>query len=62
MYTFECLLKYGHMGAGHDLEKAVRLRADSIIEAMRLAQRLPGVKKGKSSQGGAQVLRVAMVH
>jgi hypothetical protein len=61
MYTFECLLKYGHMGAGSSLERSVRVRADSILEAFRRAKRLPGVKKGRSSMGGAQVLRVAMV-
>jgi hypothetical protein len=62
MYTYECILKYGHMGAGNDVERSVRVRADSILEAMRRAQKLPGVKKGRSSQGGSQVLRVALLH
>lgn len=61
MYTFECLLKFGHMGAGNTFERSVRVRADSILEAMSRAKRLPGVKKGRSGFGGAHVLRVAMV-
>ena len=62
MYTFECLLKFGHMGAGNDFERAVRVRADNILQAMQRAKRLPGVKKGRSGSSGANIMRVALVH
>jgi hypothetical protein len=58
MYTFNCIVKFGHMGAGQSLERSVRIRASSVLEAMRLAKRLPGTKKGRS---GASVMRIAMV-
>lgn len=61
MYTYDCLVKYGHLGAGHSLERMVRVRANSIVEAMRRAKRLPGVKKGRSAMGGASVTRISMV-
>jgi hypothetical protein len=59
MYTFDCIVKFGHMGAGQSLERNVRVKASSVVEAMRLAKRMPGTKKGRS---GPSVLRVAMVH
>lgn len=61
MYTFECLVKLGHFGAGRSLERMVRVRADNALQAMRRAKFLPGVKKGALSVSGASVLSVAMV-
>ena len=58
MYTFDCIVKFGHMGAGQSLERSVRIRASSVLEAMRLAKRLPGVKKGRSAPS---VMRIALV-
>lgn len=62
MSTFECIVKYGHFGAGHDLERAVRVRAFNIVDAMRRAKRLPGVKKGRLGSSGASVTRVSLIH
>ena len=59
MFTYECLVKFGHMGAGQSFERNVRVKAHNIVEAMRRAKRMPGVKKGQS---GPAVMRVAMVH
>ena len=61
MYTFDCLVKLGHYGAGRFLERHVRVRADNALEAMRRAKNLPGVKKGALRASGASVLSVAMV-
>ena len=58
MYTYECLVKFGHMGAGQSLERSVRVKANSLLEAMRRAKRLPGAKKGRS---GPSVMRVSLV-
>jgi hypothetical protein len=43
------------------MERSVRLRAHNIVDAMRRAKRLPGVKKGRSSFGGASVMRVSLI-
>ena len=61
MFTYECTVKFGHMGAGNSFERNIRVRAHSIIEAMRRAKRMPGVKKGRNSLGGASVTRISMV-
>jgi hypothetical protein len=58
MYTYECLIKFGHMGAGQSLERSVRIKANSPMEAMRRAKRLPGAKKGRS---GPAVMRVSLI-
>jgi hypothetical protein len=59
MFTYECLIKFGHMGSGQSFERNVRIKATSIVEAMRLAKRMPGAKKGRS---GPSIMRVAVVH
>ena len=61
MYTFDCLVKLGHSGAGRFLERHVRVRADNAVEAMRRAKNLPGVKKGWMRSNASSVLSVAMV-
>ena len=61
MYTFECLVRMGHAGAGRSWDRLVRVRADSAMEALRRAKGLPGVKKGQARQSGSSVLSVAMV-
>lgn len=58
MFTYECLVKFGHMGAGQSFERNVRIKANSLMDAMRLAKRLPGAKKGRSQPA---VMRIAMV-
>lgn len=62
MNTYECLVKTGHLGAGKAGEQVRHVRAFSILEAMRIAKRLPGVKKGNLGYSGASVLRVSLVH
>jgi hypothetical protein len=59
MFTYECVIKFGHMGSGQSLERNVRIKANSIVQAMRLAKRVPGAKKGRS---GPSVMRVSVVH
>lgn len=58
MFTYDCLIKFGHLGAGHATERNVRIRASNIIEAMRRARRMPGSKKGRTSPS---VLRIQIV-
>ena len=61
MSTFECLIRYGHMGAGRAFERMVRVQAYDVLDAMRRAKSLPGVKKGREQLSGASVLRVQPV-
>jgi hypothetical protein len=58
MSTFDCLVRFGHMGAGRALERHVRVLALNAVDAMRRAKSLPGVKKGRERFSGASVLRV----
>ena len=62
MHVFECTMKFGHMGSGKAWERAVRVRADNILQAMRRAKNLPGVKKGGQRLFGGSVLKVVLVH
>ena len=62
MHVFECILKMGHAGSGKNTEKAVRVRARDIVQAMRRAKSLPGVKKGGLWASGGSVMRVQMLH
>ena len=62
MHVFECIVKLGHQGSGKYAERSVRVRADNIMQAMRRAKALPGVKKGYQRFSGASVMRVQMVH
>ena len=61
MYTFECLVRMGHAGAGRSWDRLVRVRADNALEALRRAKGLPGVKKGHAQSSGSSVLSVALV-
>jgi hypothetical protein len=61
MSTFDCLVRFGHMGAGRGLERMVRLQAMDAVDAMRRAKSLPGVKKGRLRFNAASVLRVQPV-
>lgn len=61
MYTFECLVRMGHAGAGRSWDRLVRVRADSAMQALQRAKVLPGVKKGQARYSGSSVLSVAMV-
>ena len=61
MYTFECLVRMGHYGAGRSFDRLVRVRADNALDAMRRAKGLPGVKKGHARANGSSVLSVSMV-
>lgn len=61
MHTFECIVKYGHMGAGKSFERSLRVRASDIFQAMRLAKSMPGVKKGGLRHSGASILKVSLV-
>jgi len=61
MSTYECTVKFGHLGAGHSWERSVRVRARDVLDAMRRAKRLPGAKKGRLSFSGASVSKVVLV-
>jgi hypothetical protein len=61
MSTFDCLVRFGHMGAGRAWERHVRIQAFDAVDAMRRAKSLPGVKKGRERFSGASVLRVQPV-
>jgi hypothetical protein len=61
MSTFDCVIRFGHMGAGRALERHVRVQAMDVLDAMRRAKNLPGVKKGREHFSGASVLKVQPV-
>lgn len=61
MFTYECIVRMGHFGAGRSWERPVRVRADNALEAMRRAKNLPGVKKGHLQHSGASVLSVSLL-
>ena len=46
--TFECVVKKGHTGAGRYGEETIRIYARDIIEAMSIAKKKGGVKKGRA--------------
>ena len=62
MHLFECVLKCGHVGSGKSAEKSVRIRANNIMQAMRRAKTLPGVKKGALLHSGGSVMRISMIY
>jgi hypothetical protein len=59
MFTYECIVRMGHWGAGRSWERPVRVRAVNAVEALRRAKQLPGVKKGWLQHNGASVLSVS---
>lgn len=61
MFTYECTVKGGHVGSGRYEERRLVVRAPSILDAFRLAKRLPGVKKGRQRFSGASVLKVVQI-
>ena len=61
MHIFECIVKLGHMGSGKYAERAIMVRADNILQAMKRAKSLPGVEKGHQQFSGSSVMRVQMV-
>ena len=60
--VYRCLVKGGHVGSGKYVEKYVYIRARNVIEAMDLAKKSRGVKKGHFLKNGASVLSVKAVH
>jgi hypothetical protein len=61
MSTYDCLVRFGHMGAGRCWERHVRVQAFDVLDAMRRAKNLPGAKKGRERFSGASVLKVQAV-
>jgi hypothetical protein len=61
MFTFECIVKTGHFGAGSFGERSLRIQADSILDAFDKLRRLPGVKKGALGFAGGSILKVSQV-
>ncbi len=59
MHKYKCIVKYGHIGSGKYLERAVYVQARSITEAMAKAKLLGGVKKGNLMKTGASILSVS---
>lgn len=55
---YRCLVKNGHAGSGRYTERAVMVRARSVLDAMDKAKRLRGVKKGRQYRSGASVISV----
>jgi hypothetical protein len=60
--TYRCIVKFGHVGSGRYAERAIYVRAPSVIRAMLLAKRRRGVKKGIQCRTGASVLAVERVN
>jgi hypothetical protein len=61
MHQYECIVQFGHMGAGKNLEQSILVWASNICQAMQLAKSLPGVKKGAMKRSGASVLKVSLL-
>ncbi len=61
MNTYRCIVKFGHAGSGKYAERAVYVKAPSVPEAMCIAKRRPGVKKGRHLRSGSSVLAVMRV-
>lgn len=62
LHTYRCIVKMGHLGSGKSSDKAIYVKASSVIEAMRLAKSRGGVKKGHHFKSGASVLNVVRVN
>ncbi|MCD6385013.1 hypothetical protein J7M23_04470 [Candidatus Sumerlaeota bacterium] len=58
MQKYKCIVKYGHIGSGKYIEKALYVRANNIIEAMAKAKLMRGVKKGNLKKTGGSILAV----
>jgi hypothetical protein len=61
MHTYRCLVKGGHVGSGKYLERYIYIQARSVIEALELAKRARGVKKGHFLRNGASVLSIQAI-
>ena len=59
--TFECVVKKGHTGAGNFSEQRIYIHARDILEAMSIAKRKGGVKKGRSRNSGQSILSIKAV-
>ena len=60
--TYRCLVKGGHVGSGKYCERYIYIRANDVLEAMKIAKYAGGVKKGHFLQNGGSVLSVECVH
>ena len=60
--TYQCTVKTGHTGAGNHGEKIIFVIAKDIMEAMSIAMRKGGVKKGRSNFAGQSVLDIKRVN
>ncbi|MBX7244137.1 MAG: hypothetical protein K1X53_01485 [Candidatus Sumerlaeaceae bacterium] len=58
---YHCIVKCGHVGTGHFVEKSVYVHAKSVMHAFTLAKGLRGVKKGHLYRNGSSVLAVCKV-
>ena len=60
--TYQCTVKTGHTGAGSNGERIIYVIAKDIIEAMNIAMKKGGVKKGRSNSAGQSVLDIKKVN
>ena len=58
VHLYKCIVKFGHIGSGKYVEKALFVRARSITEAMNKAKGMGGVKKGNLKRNGGSILAV----
>lgn len=61
LQTYRCLVKGGHVGSGKYIERYVYVQARNVIEALAMAKRAGGVKKGHFLRSGASVLSIQTV-
>ena len=59
--TYRCLVKGGHVGSGKYVDRYVIVKAQDVIEALAIAKRIGGVKKGHFLRNGASVLSIQTV-
>ncbi len=62
MMTYQCTVKTGHTGAGNHGEKVIYIIARDIIEAMNIARKKGGVKKGRSNSSGQSILDIKRIN
>jgi hypothetical protein len=59
--TYRCLVKGGHVGSGKYVDRYVIVKARNVLEALTIAKRIGGVKKGHFLRNGASVLSIQTV-
>jgi hypothetical protein len=55
---YRCIVKLGHVGSGKYFEHLIYVQAETMAEALEVAENYKGVKKGHFLKSSASVLQV----